>query len=444
MRLAPSLQGPETLASDLRIASFERTPMDKPRVGNLEKIRRRRILLIAVAAVAVALVTVAISRLEPAAPTVEKETLYIDEVKRGPMLREVRGPGTLVPVEVQWISAPVEGRVEKIPSLPGVTVAADTVLMELSNPELDQNALEAEAQLRAAEADYENLRAQLQGQLLTQQSQVAQVRSQSAEAKLQAEANRRLSKDGLIPEITLKISELRADQLTQQTSLEGERYTKTQSSIKAQMSSQQSKVQQTRALYELRRRQLDSLFVRAGIPGVLQELPVQVGQRVTPGTTLARVARPERLKAQLKIPESQAKDVVIGQKASIDLRLGNPVTGHVIRVAPSVQEGTVTVDVALDGELPKGARTDLSVDGTIEIERLANVLYVARPAFGQANSKVQMFKLVKDGKEAARIPVELGRSSVNTIEIISGLNVGDRVILSDTSAQDGFDRIRLQ
>jgi HlyD family secretion protein len=417
--------------------------MDTPRVGNLQKIRRRRILIGVGAAVLVAVVTIAVSRLEPAAPAVEKETLYTDTVKRGPMLREVRGPGTLVAVDVQWVSAPVEGRVEKIPNLPGIPVTADTILMEMSNPVLEQNAAEAESQLRAAEADFENLRATVQGNLLAQQSQVAQARSQSAEAKLQAEANHRLSKDGLIPELQLKISELHSDQLAQQAGLETERYDKTQSSIKAQLSAQQARVQQMRTMYDLRRRQIDSLTVRAGIAGVLQELPVQVGQRVNPGTTLARVARPERLKAQLRIPESQAKDVVPGQKAQIDTRIGI-VPGHVIRVNPSVQEGSVTVDVALDGELPKGARTDLSVDGTIELERLNDVLYVNRPAFGQSNSKVQMFKLIKEGKEALRVPVQLGRSSVNTIEIVSGLKVGDTVILSDTSAQDGFDRIRLQ
>lgn len=417
--------------------------MDKPRVGNLERIRRRRILIAAAAAVVIALITIAIARLPKAAPSVEKETLYIDQVKRGPMLREVRGPGTLVPVEVRWISAQVEGRVERIPNLPGIPVTEDTILLELSNPELEQNAAEAEAQLRTAEAEFQNLRATLEGQLLAQQSELARARSESSEAKLQAEANQRLSKDGLIPELTLKISELRADQLTERAQLENERFTKTQSSIRAQLAAQESRVQQMRTLYDLRRAQLDSLRVRAGIPGVLQELPVQVGQRMTPGTVLARVARPEKLKAELRIPESQAKDVVIGQKAAIDTRIG-VVPGHVIRVAPSVQEGTVTVDVALDGELPRGARTDLSVDGTVEIERLTDVLHVARPAFGQANSKVQMFKLSKDGKEAVRVPVELGRSSVNTIEIVSGLEVGDRVILSDTSAQDGFDRIRLQ
>lgn len=390
----------------------------------------------------VSLVTIGLSRLEPAAPTVEKETVLIDTVKRGLMLRQVRGPGTLVPEDVRWISAPVEGRVERIPALPGVEVTADTVLLEMSDPQLQQNALEAEAQLKAAQADYDDLKAQLENQLLTQQAQLTAAESQSEQANLQKEADEKLAKDGLIPDLNLKLSRLRAAQLTKQARIEQERVEQNRRSADAQLAAQRARVDQMRAMYELRRRQVESLKVRAGIAGQLQELPVQVGQSVTPGTVLARVARPEKLKAELRIPEVQAKDVKVGQKATIDTR-PEPIQGIVMRVAPSSQDGSVIVDVSLEGSLPPGARPNLSVDGTIEIERLENVVYVGRPAIGQANSKIELFKLIKDGKEAVRVPVELGRTSVNTVEVVKGLQVGDQVILSDTAAQDGYERIRL-
>lgn len=397
-----------------------------------------------VAAVAViVLVSVGIRKIEPAAPPVRRETLWIDTVKRGSMVIEVRGPGTLVPVDIRVIAAPVEGRVERIPALPGATVQADTVLLELTDPEVQQAALEAESQLRAAEADYEDLRAQLESQLLSQQAQVSATRSTAEEAKLQAEADEVLGKDGIISNINLKKSRLRAAQTEKQSQIEAQRYSQSQRSNQAQLAAQRARVDQSRALYELRRRQLDSLKVRAGIPGVLQELPMQVGQRVTPGTTLARVARPENLKAELRIPEGQARDVVMGMPASIDTRNG-VVRGRVIRVAPSAQEGSVIVDVAFDGPLPRGARPNLTVDGTIQLDRLDNVLYIGRPAVGQSGDTVQLFKLAKDSNEATRVPVKLGRSSVTTMEIVSGLQAGDEVILSDTSGQDGFDRIRLE
>lgn len=403
---------------------------------------RRTIVIVAIATVAV-LVSLGLSKLEPAAPTVQKETLYIDSVKRGAMLRSVRGPGTLVPEDIRLIPAPVDARIESIPALPGVKVAADTVLMEMSDPQAEQNAMEAQSQLKGAEADYDNLKAQLDSQLLNQQGQVTAAQSASDQAKLQAEADAKLLKDGLIPEITAKLSALKSEQLAKQAKIEVERYVKSKSSANAQLAAQRARVEQMRALYELREHQVNSLKVRAGIPGVLQELPVQVGQRVTAGTVLARVARPEKLKATLQIPEVLAKDVKVGQTASIDTRNGNPVKGHVSRVAPSVQDGTVAVDVALEGPLPEGARPDLSVDGTIEIENLPDVLYVGRPSFGQPNSKVELFRVSEDGKTAVRVPVQLGRMSVSTVEIVSGLKTGDKVILSDTSAQDGFNKIRL-
>lgn len=416
--------------------------MDIPRSGQAEKRKMRRNILIVAAIAVVSLVTFGLSRLEPAAPTVAKETVWIETVKRGPMLRQVRGPGSLVPEDVRWISSPVVARVERIPALPGVEVQADTVLLEMSDPEISQAALEAEAQLRAAQADYNDLKAQLESQTLAQQSQVNAVESSSAQANLQEEADEKLAKDGLIPELDLKLSRLKAEQLKKQASIERDRFLQSKRSSEAQLAAQRARVNQMQALYELRRRQVESLKVRAGIAGVLQELPVQVGQSVNPGTVLARVAQPTRLKAELRIPEVMAKDVLVGQSASIDTRNG-VIPGHVTRVAPSSQDGTVTVDVALDGPLPKGARPNLQVDGTIEIERLQDVLFVGRPSVGQANSKIELFKVNEDGKTAVRVPVELGRTSVNTVEIIKGLNVGDRVILSDTSAQDGYDKIRL-
>jgi HlyD family secretion protein len=417
--------------------------MDKPRTGFAEKRRLRRTLMLVAAVVVIALVTVGIRRIEPAAPPVEKETLWIETVQRGEMLREVRGPGNLVPVDVRVISAPVEGRVERIPALPGAQVQPDTVLLELSDNQVQQAALEAESQLRAAEADSLDLRAQLESQALSQQAQVSAAHSLAEEARLQADADEVLAKDGLIPDINLKKSRLRATQSEKQSRIETERYTQGQQSTKAQLAAQRARVDQMKAMYELRRRQVESLKVRAGISGVLQELPMQVGQRVTPGTTLARVARPENLKAELRIPEVQARDVARGLPATIDTRNGI-VKGHVDRVAPSAQEGSVIVDVFFDAPLPRGARPNQSVDGTVQIERLPNVVFVGRPAIGQANQTIQLFKLTKDGKEANRVTVKLGRSSVNTIEVLSGLQPGDQVILSDTSAQNSYDRIRLE
>jgi HlyD family secretion protein len=355
----------------------------------------------------------------------------------------VRGPGTLVAEDIRYVPAIVDGRIERIPALPGVTVTKDTLLVEMSNPDLEQNAAEAESQLKAARADLQDLQAKLDKELLEQRSTAASVESQSQQAKLQAEADTKLTKDGIIPEITMKKSTLQSATLAQQSAFEQQKVKQNALSAQAQLAAQRARVNQAEAVYGLKRRQVEALHVRAGIDGVLQELPVQVGQKVAPGANLARVAQPDHLKAELKIPETQAKDVVIGQSAQIDTRNGI-VSGHVSRVAPSVQDGTVTVDVRLDsGPLPKGARVDLSIDGTILIERLDNVLYVGRPAYGQPNSKIQMFKLVDEGKEAVRVPVQLGRSSVNTIEIVGGLNVGDKVILSDTSAWDGHDRLRL-
>jgi HlyD family secretion protein len=416
--------------------------MDKPRTGQAEKRRMRRTILFVIIGIIVVSISVGISRLEPAAPTADRESLFMSKVQRGEMLREVRGPGTLVPVDIRVVSIPVEGRVESIPALPGVQVTADTIILELSNPELEQNLFEAESELRAAEADLEDLRAQLDSQLLTQQAQVAQAESEAEQATLQVEADQKLFKDELIPELDLKLSRLRNEQLIKRARIERERIKKAHNSNAAQLSAQNARVAQLRALYDLRRRQVANLRVRAGIPGVLQELPVQVGQRMTPGATLARVARPEKLKAELRIPEVQAKDVTAGMLATIDTRNGE-IRGRVERVAPSVQEGSVLVDIRLEGALPRGARPDLTVDGTIQIERIPDTIFMQRPTYGSQDQKVEVFKLVDEGQAAVRVQVQLGRASVNTIEIKSGLAVGDEVIVSDVSQYDGHERIRL-
>jgi HlyD family secretion protein len=417
--------------------------MDTPRVGEVEKRRKRRMILMAVAAVVVTAISVGIIQIPPALPTLDAASLFMGKVERGSMLREVRGAGQLVPVDIRWVSAPVEGRIESIPALPGVAVGPDTVLMELSNPEIEQSAFEAESNLHAAEADLQNLRALLSSALLGQQAQMAAADSEDQQATLQVEADQKLFENQIIPELTLKRSRLRADQLGKQSRIEKERFKKTGSSNRAQIAAQEARVGQLRDLYDLRRRQVESLKVRAGIPSVLLEMPVQVGQRVPAGTNLARVARPDLLKAEVRIQETQAKDVTAGRKVSIDTRNGI-VPGHVERVSPSSQEGQVTMDVALDGPLPPGARPYLQIDGTIEIERLPDVLFVGRPSFAQAGSTVSVFKVVKGGKEAIRVPVQFGKLSVNTAQVLSGLVVGDEIILSDTNQVDGVDQIGLK
>ena len=357
------------------------------------------------------------------------------------MLLEVRGLGTLVPDEVLWIPATSEGRVVRR-LLPGVHLQADTIIMELKNPELEQGALDAEWQLKAGEADYNSLKAQLDSKLLDEKAQAATVQADYRQAVLNAEKDAALAKAGLAAELNAKLSQARADELTTRNQIEQDRLSVSAASAKAQLEAQKAKVEQLRALYQLKQAQLDRLKVRAGIDGVLQEVLVEVGQQVTTGTILAKVADQTKLKAELKIPETQAKDVQSGLLASIDTRNGI-ISGHVMRIDPAVQNGTVTVDVKLEGELPKGARPDLSVEGTIEIENLKDVIYVGRPAFGQPNSTVGIFKLDAEGNGATRVQVKLGRSSVNTVEIQEGLEPGDRVVLSDMSTWDAFNRIRL-
>jgi HlyD family secretion protein len=405
--------------------------------------RKRRILLAGAAAAAVLLITLGLSRLKPAAPTVEKGTVWMDTVKRGPMLRQVRGPGTLVPMEIRWISASTDGRIERLVLLPGTPVKPESILLEMSNPVLERDALDAESQLRAAQAELVNARAKTERDVMDQQATAATVRSDYHQAQLQEETNEQLFKEGLIAEITLKLSKVRAEELATRNGIEEKRVAAVADAARAQIAVAQAKVEQLRALAELKHSQKEALHVRAGIAGVLQELPIQVGQEVAPGTTLAKVAEPTKLKAQLKIAETQAKDVQIGQPASIDTRNG-VVDGKVMRIDPAVQNGTVTVDVALEGPLPAGARPDLSVDGTIELDRLKDVLYVGRPAMGQEKSLISLFRVNADGDEAVRVRVRLGKSSVNTVEVVEGLKVGDRVILSDMSAWDAVDRVRLK
>jgi HlyD family secretion protein len=416
--------------------------MDKPRPDLSRKRRTRRIMLGGAGLAAVLLITLGLSRLAPAAPQVEKGSVWIDTVKRGPMLRQVRGLGTLVPEEIRWIPATTEGRVERIVVQPGATVKPDTVILILSNPELELQALDAESLWRAAEAQYVELKVRLESQRLDQKAAAARVQAEYQQAKLRADADEELAKSGLIADITRKVSQVSADELANRDSLEKQRLEIGLEAVKAQLAVQRGVVNQRRAEAALRRNQVKAQNVVAGISGVLQQLPLEVGQRVMPGVNLARVAEPGRLKAVIRVPETQAKDVVIGQEASIDTRNG-VVPGRVVRIDPAVQNGTVTVDVTLTGPLPQGARPDLSVDGTIELERLSDVVYVGRPAQGQAQGQVGLFKLSEDGAGAQRVTVKLGRTSVSTIEVVEGLKPGDQVILSDTSAWDSFDRIRI-
>ena len=415
--------------------------MDVPRPHVARQKRKRRLIITAASVLGIILITVVVSRLKPAAMSVDRAAVWVDTVKRGPMLRQVRGLGTLVPEDIRWIAAAKDGRVEKIVVRPGAHIEPDTLLVELSSPDLQQAARDAELKEKAAEAELTTLRATLQRELLNQESTSAQVHSEFQQARMEAETNDSLKKNGLIADLEYKTSIIKRDELANRDAIEEKRLAFARDSIEPQLAAKQAEVEQLKASAEMRMNEVENLHVRAGMTGVLQQLPVEVGQRVTPGTNIARVADPTKLKAQIKIAETQAKDIQINQPASIDTRNGI-ISGHVIRVDPAVEQGTVTVDVALDGALPKGARPDLSVDGTIELERLDNVLYVGRPAFAQDGATVGVFKLASNG-EAVRMPVHFGRSSVNTIEILDGLKEGDQVILSDTSAYDSHDRIRL-
>jgi len=418
--------------------------LDVKRDGFARKKRVRMIVIAGAVLAGIAAICIGLSRLVPDAPSVNRETVWMDNVERGEMIRQVRGPGTLevLPEAIRWVAARTRGRVERRLLLPGVKVEPSTIILELSNPELDQELRDAEFQLQAQEAEMAELRVTVESQLLSQKSTAAMVASDFTQAKLQAVADERLFAEELIGDLILKRSRVRAEELALRNDLEQQRLDIASASVEAQLTAKRATVEQFKALYKLRRSQKAVLTVRAGIHGVLQEVPVEVGQEVTPGQNLARVAQPDKLKAQLRIAQTQAKDIEVGQKAIVDTRNGI-IEGKVIRIDPAVQEGTVTVDIALLEALPKGARPDFSVDGTIELERLHDVLYVGRPAYGQAGSTIGLFKLLEDGKTAVRAQVRLGRSSVNTIQIIQGLKEGDQVILSDTSAWDAYDRIRL-
>ncbi len=417
--------------------------MDIPRKSQARKRLIRRVLIGVILLGAIGGISWYLQRLQPAAPSVDRATVWIDTVKRGEMIRQVRGIGTLVPLEIRWLPAVTDGRVEQKPVLPGARVNADTILLVLSNPQLELEKLNAEWDWKAAESAYVDLKVKLENQQLAQEAEAARIRSDHSQATLRAEADENLNKLGLIPDLTLKLDKVTAQELGNRLDIERKRLEANKDSIRAQLEVQRVKVEQLKAVYELKKSQFDQLRVRAGVSGVLQLLPVEVGQRVTPGTNLARVADPTKLKAELKIPETQAKDIQIGQSASVDTRNGI-IPARVIRVDPSVISGTRTVDVALLGELPKGAVPDLSVDGTIELERLTDVIYVGRPVQGQAESLITLFKLDTETGEANRVQVRLGRSSVNAIEVREGLKPGDQVILSDMSAQDSFNRIRLR
>lgn len=418
--------------------------MDVPRAASVARNRKiKQVVYLVLAIAAIVGVTFGVSKLKPAAPTVERATVIIDTVKQQEFVENRRGLGTLVPEDIVWITSTTSGRVDKRLVQPGSDVRPDTILFEMSNPEVQQQLLDAEQLLHSAEAEYKNREVDLNSQLLNQRAQAATVQSDLSQAKLTAEANDQLAKDGLVSDIILKQSKTRAAELETRYELEQKRIAMNTEAIKTQLAVQQATLEQRRAMVDLRRRQVNDLRVRAGMHGILQLWAVEVGQQVTPGTNLARVSDPSRLKAQVRVAETQAKDIAIGLRAEIDTRNGI-IQGRVTRIDPQAQNGTVTVDVALEGELPKGARPDMSVDGTIEIIRLPNVIQIQRPAFGQPNSTVTLFKLEPDGIHASATKVTLGRDSVTSIQVIEGLRVGDKVIVSDTSTwSDKGDRIKL-
>jgi HlyD family secretion protein len=404
---------------------------------------RRTVMLVVGIAATVLAVTVGLRRLRPAAPTVERGTVWMDTVQRGPMVREVLGQGTLVPEEIQWLAAKANARVEKVLVKPGAVVKADTVILELTNSDLELAALEADRQLSQAQAELANLQATLNGQRLAQESTVATIGSDLADARRRALADEALAKKGFLSDLEQAQTRGRAEELGGRLTFEKKRLEAQSRGIAAQVTAQRAQIERLKSIAEFRHKEVDGLRLRAGVDGVLQELSLQNGQAVAAGALLAKVVRPERLKAEIRIPETQAKDVLIGQKATVDTRNG-VVAGHVVRIDPAAQAGTVRVDVTLDGKLPPGARPDLNVEGTVEIERLQSVLFVGRPASGQPDSTVGLFRLDADGGGAERTTVQLGRSSVKSVEIRNGLREGDKVILSDMSQWDQVDRIRLQ
>ncbi|HXQ70396.1 MAG TPA: HlyD family efflux transporter periplasmic adaptor subunit [Pyrinomonadaceae bacterium] len=414
----------------------------RPPKSKLKK-KIRTVILIVVGVIAIGGITYGLTKLKPAAPAIDQSTTVIDTVKRGEMVRDVRGNGTLVPEVTRWVPAPAEGRVETIPVQAGAQVDASTVIAELSNPQMEQQAIDADFQVKAAQADAENLRVRLESETMTQKAAIATINSQYSSAKLQLDADEVLAKQGLVADLVLKISRVAVQDLANRLKVEQERLAVNSKSTQAQLNAAASRLSQLQAMAKLRRDQVEALKVRAGTAGVLQVVSVQVGQQVQPGVNIARVADPASLKAVLRIPETTIKDVRFGQTVLVDTRNGI-IQGTVSRIDPAAREGTFEVDATLIGPLPASARPDLSVDGTIELERLKDVLKLGRPAFGQANQTIGMFVLTADGSEAVRTPVRLGRNSVSTVEILEGLKEGDRVIISDTSAQDSYNRVRLR
>ena len=419
--------------------------MDIARPDQSKAKRKKLILYCSLGTLVLIGITIVLARLKPAAPTIERNLVWIDTVKQGQLLRQEHGLGTLVPEEIRWIAARTQGRVDKIILRPGASVTTDSVILQLTNPDVEQAATNAESQLKAAEAEFLNLKVTLQSGVLQAESIAASARADYEQTKLSFAVNEQLFKDGLVSKLDLDLSKVRAEQNATRNEIEQKRFQFAKDTIEPQLAVKQAEVDRLRAIAKLRRDEVDALAVRSSMNGVLQLLPVDVGQQVQPGTNLARVADPTKLKAEIRVAETRAKDIVAGLPATVDTRNGT-VEGKVSRVDPSVTNGTVTVDITLTGELPRGARPDLSVDGTIELERLDNVVYVGRPAFGQEGSTVGIFKANGDkstATEAVRVPVKLGRSSVSTIEIVQGLKPGESVILSDMSQWDANDRIKL-
>jgi RND family efflux transporter MFP subunit len=419
--------------------------MDIQRPDIKRKKLRRQLIVGGIGVLVLAAAAFFVSKLKPAAPTVDRATVWTDTVKQGPLLRQVRGPGTLVPREdrIRLIPAETEATVVRIRVLPGAKVEPNTVVMDLVDPTLQQELLDAQLQLKAAQTDLMNVKAKLDSDLMTQKAGAATVSADFNQAKLQSQTDKSLYDLGVISGLTYNASKGKADELTTRDSIEKQRLTVNEKAIETQIAVQETKVAQARALLGLKQKQQDALSVKAGISGVLSDMPHQVGEHVAPGTTLAKVIQLDQLKASLKIAETQARDIQIGQPSEVDTHNG-VIQGKVMRIDPAVVNGTVTVDVELEGALPQGARPDLSVDGTIDLDRMANVLYVGRPAFGNENSTISLFKLSPDGKTAVRVPVKVGKASVNAIQVIEGLQSGDTVILSDMSRWDNTDRIRLE
>jgi HlyD family secretion protein len=417
--------------------------MDIPRKINARLRWIRRIAYGIIILGAISGISWYVSRLKPAAPTVERATVWIDSVKRGPMIRQVRGLGKLVPEEIRVVQAAVDGRVEKKLLEAGALVKPDTILLELSNTQLELEILNAEWDLKTEQNNFADFKVTLEKSRLSQDADIAAMESDLEQAKLRYDADIELDKNGLIPMLDLKRDQASVQQKANRLQIEKQRTAINQESIAAQLAEKQTRIERSRALYNLRKSQLEQLKVRAGVDGVLQSIKTDIGQRIGTGVEIARVANPGKLKAELNVPETQAKDIQLGQEVSIDTHNGI-IPGRVSRIDPAVKDGTVTVDVKLEAALIEGARPDMSVDGNIVLEKLEDVVYVGRPVQGQQNGQISIFKLSADGKKAERVTVKLGRASVNVIEVTEGLKPGDQVILSDMSAQDGFDSIILQ